>query len=217
MRSRDMDDIGILRLAPGLQCLPRAEGAILLTRTGRYLRIGRATWCFVECLAREPDGLTVLRATQAFPRVDLESLMSRGVVDYQPPFGGAPGVRLTGELWRRNLRWRARLRRHGWRALAPLVATAAGGAAEVPFCRPTDLDRVEHAARLSLALPGTSAQCTVVSAAIHDCLKGLGFPARIVLLGSADQFMFHARAYVGQHPVDPAATLVDLEPLKPLS
>jgi hypothetical protein len=73
------------------------------------------------------------------------------------------------------------------------------------------------AARTSLALPGTSAQCTVVAAAIHDCLIRLGYSPRATLLRSADQFLFHARTYVGPHPVDPADALVDLEPFVPLA
>ena len=218
MRSHDMAEIGILRLAPGLRSLSRDDGgAILLTGTGRYMRVGNTTWRFLQCLSDEQDGLTVLRATEAFPRVDLDSLISRGIVDYQPPFCGAPNALLAGQLWRRNLRWRARLRLHGWPAFEPLVAKRPDSAADIPLCRPATLDRVEAAARFSLALPGTSAQCTVVSAAIHDCLKSLGFPARVVLLGSADQFMFHARVYVGQHAIDPADALVDLEPFQPVS
>src|SRR5579871_5911232 len=189
MRSVDLAEVGILRLVPGLRSLPRDEGgAILLTRAGRYMRIGDMTWRFLQLLSGEPDGLTVVHAAQAFPKVDLNSLISRGVIDYQPPFGGTPDVILAGQLWRRNLHWRARLKLRGWRAFEPLVTMEPDGASDVPACRPTALDRVEAAARLSLALPGTSAQCTVVSAAIYECLQGMGFPAHIVLLGSADQF-----------------------------
>lgn len=217
MHTHDFDDVGVVRLSPGLKCLPRGTGgAILVTRAGRYVRVGNSTWNFVQFLSGEPDGLTVLRAVQAFPRVDLDSLVSCEVIDYQPPFDGRPDALLAGQLWRRNVYWRARLRRRGWLAFEPLLHTALADA-DVPVCRPSVLDRVEAAARLSLAIPGTSAQCTVVSAAIHDCLHNLGFPVRVVLLGSADQFIFHARAYVGEHPIDPADALLDLEPLSLLS
>src|ERR1700689_2947569 len=114
MRSRDTAEVGILRLAPGLRSLPRDDGgAILLTRTGRYMRIGNTTRRFLQSLSDEQDGLTVLRAEKAFPRVDLDSLISGGVIDYQPPFGGTPDGLLAAQLWRRNLRWRARLRLRG--------------------------------------------------------------------------------------------------------
>lgn len=218
MRSHDAVEIGILRLATDLRFLSRDDGgAILLTRTGRYMRVGNATWRFLQSLSKEQDGLTILCAAKAFPRVDLDSLISRGIIDYQAPFSRAPDALLAAQLWRRNLRWRTKLRLHGWPAFEPLVAQGPDSTVDVSTCRPAALDRVEAASRLSLGLPGTSAQCTVVSAAIHDCLQGMGFPARVVLLGSADQFMFHARAYVGQHAVDPADALVDLEPFQPVS
>jgi hypothetical protein len=156
----------------------------------------------------------VLDVPAKLPLVDIDSLVSRNVIDYVPPFGLSPGARLAVQLWRRNVRWRARLRLRGWTALESLTVTAPADDADMPSCRPAALDRVETAARLSLALPGTSAQCTMVSAAIHDCLHSMGFPARIVVLGAADQFMFHARAYVGPHAVDPADALVDLEPFR---
>lgn len=217
MPCHDTAGDGILRLAPGLRHLLRQDGgAILLTRSGRYVRVGSSTWRFLRDLSDHRDGLAAASAAHAFPLVDIDSLVSRNVIDYVPPFGQAPGVHLAAQLWRRNVRWRARLRLHGWSALEPLTATAPADDAGMPSCRPAALDRVEAAARLSLALPGTSAQCTVVSAAIHDCLRSMGFPARIVLLGSADQFMFHARAYVGLHPVDPADALVDLESFRVL-
>jgi hypothetical protein len=215
MPAHDTAGAGILRLAPGLRHLPRRDGgAILLTRTGRYVRIGNSTWCFLRYLSDQHDGLAAGSAAQAYPLVDIDSLVSRSVIDYVPPFGQVPGAHLAAQLWRRNVAWRAKLRLRGWSALEPLTANAPGDGADMPSCRPAALDRVEAAARLSLALPGTSAQCTVVSAAIHGCLRSMGFPARIVLLGSADQFMFHARAYVGSHPVDPADALVDLEPFR---
>jgi len=218
MQSHDTAEVGILRLAPGLRSVSRDDGsAILLTRAGRYVRIGRATRHFLQSLSREQDGMAVFRVAKEFPQVDLNSLISCGIIDYLPPFSGAPDPLLAGQLWRRNLRWRLRLRLRGWAAFELLVAEGPDGAVDIPRCRPVALDQVEAAARLSLAMPGTSAQCTVVSAAIHDCLQGMGFPARVVLLGSADQFMFHARAYVGQHAVDPADALVDLEPFRPVS
>ncbi len=218
MRSPDVAELGIIRTSPGLRSLPRNDGgAVLLTSSGRYVRIGSTTWRFLQGLSNERDGLTVLRAVDVFPKIDLDSLISLGVIDYQPPFERAPDALLAGQLWRRNLHWRARLRLRGWPAFEHLVAKGSDDAGDVSLCRPATLDRVEAAARLSLALPGTSAQCTVVSAAIHDCLQGMGLPARVVLLGSADQFMFHARVYVGQHAVDPADALVDLDSFQPLS
>ena len=209
----ELDDAGIVRVTSGLKHIQRDDGgAILLTQAGRYIRIGPHAWQLVRTLSHEPCGETVVRAKQIGVQVNLQPLVANGVLDYQPIVGDSVDPRLTARLWSRNVYWRGMLRLRGWSAFARLLTPRLNAMVPIPSSRPRLFDQIEASARTSLGLPGTSAQCTVVAAAVRDCLSALGYPARVVLLGSADQLMFHARTYVGGHGVDPADVLIDLTP-----
>lgn len=103
-----------------------------------------------------------------------------------------------------NIAARIEIRRRGWATIGDVLGRNAEGVD--PSDRPLIFDEVECGMTRAFSYPGTSRRCTVVALSIYRFLISSGYAARIELVGVPDQLMFHSRARVGDHVVDPGDT-----------
>jgi hypothetical protein len=183
--------------------------------SGRYVRVPSRALDLLRTLVSDA-GKTVRETRTKFPDVDIERLVELGALVYVPPEGLPVDHRLVAECAARNMHARWALRR-GPNILLRATAAPYGHG---PATRPLFFDEVEAATRQALAIPGTSAVCTVVALATYELLRDRGYPTRVLLLAEPEQVLAHAAACVGRHRIEPGTSdlaLVPLDVLQPLS
>jgi len=208
----------LLRARDDVWLLDRPAGpttVVLAGSRGKYLRVPVKAWEFLQELSGAPAGMTVPEARRRHPGLRLAWLAEHGLVDLVPAQGLRSPTALTLALWRRNCVYRLRQSVGGWRDIRQAMERGPVPGGREPVCRPLFFDRVETAARLSFALPGTSRQCTVVALAVADTLRRHGYAGRVAVLGEHDQVFLHAVARVGPHVLDPGMSLPQLREFAP--
>lgn len=205
------DDLGVLRSRPGVLVAEGWRGRTssrILTPDGRYVQIPRDAVEFLARLQTQPLGITGAQAAEAFSAVNIDRLVELGVVEWIPENGRSVPKSLVADLWRRNISAQWRLRRKGWRAIAPrLQSPDARATPQGP--RSVWLDEIEAAARISYGLPGTSRRCTAVALSIDGFIRSAGVPSAIVIVTTPQQILFHSYVVTDGHVVDPSDTLVE--------